>query len=721
MRIHHHFSIILCVAVVGAMGLVAAVGVLLGGVEAAAHEHGIAADQLEQVELLVAESAALMEAVDGLNARSTEESFAGIDRTIEHSLAQLAKLRHASLVFEPESVGRALDALQQSRKLAMDRSAGVPHPDELQRFRDSAATYARALADVETGAATAAREQARTLARQRRMIMLIIGAICFAYLAAIERVRHWTTRHLIDPLQKLADAARQAMSGGGASPRLEHGNTEELSTLAAMLTSFADRIKDNVRQRTAQVVRQKEHLETEVRVRRRAEEELRYAALRDKLTGLCNRDLLLDRLERCFERARRREAYDFAVLVIDIDQYKAVNEELGRFIGDQLLITVIERFKRCLRETDDRLDVECSCLARLGGEEFAVLLDGIKGRSDASTVGEHLTKALVEPLRLQGRDLEVTASIGLAFREDELETAHQMLRNADTARYFAKAGGAGRYSVFKPGMHEQVADQDEKGRTLRRGLENGEFRHVYQPIICLNSGRLVGFEALARWEDPDRGVISPVEFIPQAEDSGVIIDLGRWMLQQACEQLRRWRSEFAGTRFSVSVNVSRQQLVHPELVDDVRKILCSSCVGNGSLKLEITESVIMEDPDAVSEALRRLKALGVEIHMDDFGTGYSSLSYLHRLPIDVLKIDRSFMSTLNADHSYADVVHTVVALARTLHMGVTVEGVEAQEQVAQIKALGCDYAQGFYFSAPLSIESATKLIASDQHWLQDAA
>ncbi|MHC4210745.1 MAG: putative bifunctional diguanylate cyclase/phosphodiesterase [Planctomycetota bacterium] len=705
MRIHHHFSIILCVAVVGAMGLVVAVGVLLGGVEAAAHEHGVASDQLEQVEHLVAESTALMEAVDRLTARSTEESFAVVDRSIEQSMEHLAKLRHASLVFEPGSVGRALEALRESRKLALERGAGVPDPVELQRFPDSVAAYARTPIDVETGAATAAREQARALARQRRLIMLIIGAICFAYLAAIERVRHWTTRHLIHPIQR----------------RVEHGNTEELSTLATMLTSFGDTIKTNVRQRTAQVVRQKEHLETEVRVRRRAEEELRYGALRDKLTGLCNRDLILDRVDRCFERARRREGYDFALLVIDLDQYKEINDELGRFVGDQLLIASAERFKRCLREAEEPVGVEGSSLARLGGEEFAVLLDGVKGRSDATLVAERLSEALAEPLRLQGRDLEVSASVGIAFREDELDTAAQMLRNADAARYFAKAGGTGRYSVFKPGMHDQVAAQDEKGRKLRRALEHSEFRLAYQPIICLRTGCLVAFEALARWQDPQRGTISPVEFIPEAEESGVIIDLGRWVLQQACEQLRRWRSEFAEARFSVNVNVSRQQLVLPELVDDVRKILRSSGVGRGSLKLEITESVIMENPDAVTEALRRLRDLGVEIHMDDFGTGYSSLSYLHRLPIDVLKIDRAFMTNLSADNSYADVVHTVVALARTLRMRVTVEGVEAQEQVAQIKALDCDYAQGFYFSAPLSVESATKLVASDHHWLREAA
>ncbi|MHC5008516.1 MAG: EAL domain-containing protein, partial [Planctomycetota bacterium] len=253
--------------------------------------------------------------------------------------------------------------------------------------------------------------------------------------------------------------------------------------------------------------------------------------------------------------------------------------------------------------------------ARLGGEEFAVLLDGIKSRSDANLVAEHISETLSEPLRLQGRDLEVTVSIGIAFREDESESAAEMLRNADAARYFVKAGGAGRYTVFKRGKHDQVADHDEKGGKVRRGLDNGEFRLVYQPIVCLRTGGLAGFEALARWDDPMRGTISPVEFIPEAEESGVIIELGRWVLEQACEQLRQWQSEPAGQSVSVSVNVSRQQLVRPELVEDVRRILRTTGIGNGKLKLEITESVIMENPDAVTEALRRLKALGLEIHM----------------------------------------------------------------------------------------------------------
>jgi diguanylate cyclase (GGDEF)-like protein len=534
MRIHHHFSIILCVAVVGAMGLVAAVGALLGGVETAAHEYGRADDQLEQVGLLVEEGAALMESAEALTARSNAESFAVVDRAIEDSLVHLAKLRHASLAFDGVFVVQALEALQRSRELAANRSTGVQHPDELQRFRESAAAYLKALGKVQSEAAAAARVHARTLTGRRRAIMLIIGVICFAYLAVIERVRHWTTRHLIDPIQRLAEAAKEAMSGGGASPHLEHGNTEELGTLVTMLTTFADTINSNVHERTAQVERQKVDLEKEVRVRRRAEQELRYAALRDKLTGLCNRDLLLDRLDRCFERARRRDGYDFTVLVIDIDQYKEINDELGRFIGDQLLIALTERLKRGLRETEDRLGVECSSLARLGGEEFAVLLDGIKGRADVNMVAERLSKIVSRPLRLQGQKLEVSASIGIAFREDEFETGEQMLRNANAARYFAKAGGTGRHSVFKRGMHDQVTDHDEKGRQVRQALDNDEFRIDYQPIICLRTGRLYGVHPGRRGERRDHrpgavGAGAGVRAAPGMAPSvgGRAIDLGQ--------------------------------------------------------------------------------------------------------------------------------------------------------------------------------------------------
>ena len=716
-RIQHHLSIILFVAVVGAISLAAAVGVLMGGLEDAALVYGRAVDQHRQVEQLVAEGGALLETAAGITPRSGTESFGVADRVITQSTATLTDLRRADVLFDPQTLLNARLALDRCRDLANGRSVGVQHPDDLEVFRRSAAQYVSALAEVELSAVAAVSHQGRSVARRRRMIMLLIGAICFAYLALIERVRHWTTRHLIDPMQNLADTARQIMTGKTISPLLEAGHTEELTTLAGMLSSFAETLKTNVRTRTAQVVRQKELLETEVRVRRRAEQELRYSALRDRLTGLCSRDLLMDRIGQCFARARGRDGCRFALLVVDVDRFSEVNDSLGRLIGDQLVIAVADRFRSWLEELAKVIDVESASLARIGGDDFAVLLDGLTTRDDAGAVAERLEEALAEPFHLQGNTLNVSASVGIALAEDGAETAEELMRNADAAMHFAKAGGKGRLVVFRPGMSDEISARDDRAAALRRALDLGHFSVVYQPIVSLETGRICGFEALTRWDDPDRGPVSPVEFIPEAEETGVIVELGRWVLRQACRQLNSWQGELAdGRHLSIAVNVSQHQLAHPTFVKEIRQVLRETGIKAADLKLEITESVIMEKPDEVADVLGQLRALGTEIHMDDFGTGYSSLSYLHRLPIDVLKIDRAFMNSLSANTDYADVVHTVVALARTLRMRVTVEGVESEEQLVQVRALGCDFAQGFYFSEPVEPDEARAMLVAKRRW-----
>ena len=721
MRIHHHLSIILFVAIVGAIGLAVGVGLLLGGLERAAHRAGKAGDQLALVQGISAAAGRMLDDVHDLTTRSSEESFTDVDRALGDSRVQLVQLRNASLVFDKATVHRAFDALEHARKLAARRSTSVRDPDELALFRSAAAGYAAALKEVEQTASVAAGTEMRLAARQRRVIMLTIGVFCLIYLAIIERVRHWTTRRLIEPIRKLADAARNVMGNSGALPQPERGETEELTTLAQMVGSFTDAMQANVLERTAQVERQKEVLEREVRVRRRAVAELRYGALHDTLTGLCSRDLLIDRVERCIVRARRVDSHDFALLFATVDQYREINDDVGHVGGDQLLVAVAERFRQCLRKLGDTTQIIESTLARAGGDEFAVLLDGIGGRPDADLVATALQQSLEKPFQVQERKLQASASIGIAFNEPEVDTAEDLLRNADAAVCYARAVGNGKHCVFSKAMHHRSTARLEKATRLREALEDGQFDLTYQPIVSLSTGRLVGFEALARWNDPKRGAISPVEFIDEAEQTGVIVQLGRWVMETACRQLQAWRAELAeSASIAVSVNVSKLQLCHRGLVGAVRETLNATGLDARSLKLEITESVIVESTDSLLDVLRRLKSLGVEIHMDDFGTGYSSLSYLHRLPIDVLKIDRAFMSTLTEHHDYADVVHTVVALARTLDLKVTVEGVESEDQVARIKALDCDFAQGYYFSKPLSAESAGKLIASSPRWRRAA-
>jgi len=716
-RIQHHLSIILFVAVVGAIGLAAAVGLLMGGVEEAAHVYGRAVDQQRQVDLLVDAGQVLMEVAVEITPRSSVENFGVADRAIHQAMTGLADLRRDEVAFDPEVLDKALGAIKHCRELAEGRSTGVQHPDDLDRFRQAVAGYVTALTAVRISAADEARRLGRTLARRRSAILLVIGVICFAYLALMERVRQWTTRHLIDPMQTLADTARQIMRGETTLPQIEHGNTEELSTLAGMLAFFGDTIKSNVQTRTAQLVRQKQRLETEVRVRRRAEEELRFAALRDRLTGLCSRDIILDRIGQCLDRAQRRRDYEFAVLFINVDQLMAVNDSLGRVVGDQLAIAIAGRFQKWLGDLAGVVEVESISLGRIGGDDFAVLLDGLAARDDANIVCERVEEALTEPFVVQGNTLKVSASIGIALAEDGVESAEDLLRNADAAMHFAKAAGKGCFVVFRPGMNDAVSARQEQALRLRRGMELGHFTVVYQPIVSLKSGHICGFEALARWEDPELGSISPVEFIPQAEETGVIIDLGRWVLNRACRMLGEWQKAIPQEHpLSMSVNVSQHQLAYPKFVEELEQILRKAGISVTVLRLEITESVIMENPDAVTDVLERIRALGTEIHMDDFGTGYSSLSYLHRLPIDVLKIDRAFMSSLSTNHDYGDVVHTVVALARTLRMGVTVEGVETEEQLAQVRALDCDFAQGFHFSEPVAPDAARAMLVAKQRW-----
>ncbi len=721
MRIQHHLSIILSVAVAGAIGLAATVAVLLGGLERTALAVGTAAVQQQNVAVLVAEGRALKEATGAINPRMPEQGFAIVDRSIERSSVHLANLGRSTRAIGAPALDAAKEALRRTQQLAKDRSAGLPHPDDLDRLRAAAADYVRELHGLEQQVEGALRREARALDRRRRLIMLTMGVFGFAYLAVIERLRHWTARHLINPIQRLADAARDAVQGRAAEPAIANTRTEELRTLAGMLTSFADAVTSNVEQRTAQMVRQQEILEQEVRVRRRAEHELRFSALRDKLTGLCNRGLLMDRLERCAQRADRRTGYECALLRIDTDRFAEVTDQHGKVVADRVVIAVANRLRDGLKEALAGADVECWTLARLGGDKFAVLLDGLKDRAQASLVAERLQEVLKRPLRVQDREVRVSASTGIAFR-DANDTADDILRNAEAAMHYAMAAGEGTSTVFRRDMHELETDRQQRVATLLKAIENNEFAVVYQPIVSLRTGQLSGFEALCRWSQPGRGPVSPVEFIADAEESGAIVILGRWVLDKACEQLGAWRAGHPkGPPVSMSVNVSRQQLAHPDFVDEVRNALRSTGIEPSSLKLEITESVIMDNPDAVAEVLRSLKMLGVEIHMDDFGTGYSSLSYLHRLPIDVLKIDRTFMTTLSANNEYAEVIQTVVALARTLRMGVTVEGVEEQEQVDQITALDCDYAQGFFFSRPLDPAAAGALVRSRRVWLSAAA
>ena len=433
----------------------------------------------------------------------------------------------------------------------------------------------------------------------------------------------------------------------------------------------------------------------------------------DPLTGLPNRLLFLDRLDRLIKRARRHTASSFAVLFLDLDAFKMVNDSMGHLVGDQLLLGVAKRLESSLRATDTiaRMDAETFTLARIGGDEFTVLLDELKDPADAECAAERIMKGLAEPFLLGGKEVFTSASVGIALGNSTYERPEEILRDADTAMYRAKTLGKARFVVFNTDMRASVLARLELETDLRRALDRKEFRNFYQPIINLENGEITGFEALLRWQHPTRGLLAPKEFIPVAEETGLIRELGWWNLHQACIDISDWNAHLRIDRpLAISVNLSIKQFMQPNLVGKIRGLLEELNVPPEILKLEITESTVMEDPAAAVEMLQEMKALGIRLAIDDFGTGYSSLSYLHRFPLDTLKIDRSFISGSDGTVNGMEIARTILPLARNLSLDVVAEGVETAEQVAELKSLKCQYAQGFYFSEPVNRQDAESLL-----------
>jgi diguanylate cyclase (GGDEF)-like protein/PAS domain S-box-containing protein len=445
----------------------------------------------------------------------------------------------------------------------------------------------------------------------------------------------------------------------------------------------------------------------DVSERKAFEEQLSHQAFHDAVTGLANRALFKDRVEHALER-QTRASVPVSVLFMDLDDFKTINDSLGHAAGDRLLGEVGDRLKSSLRQADTA--------ARLGGDEFAILLEDGGDGVDAAEVAVRILAALEGPFHLEGKEVFVRASIGIASADTSSvgpEGAEELLRNADVAMYMAKEAGKGRYQVFEPAMHDTALRRLELKADLQRAVDNEEFVLHYQPVIELETGRIEGLEALVRWEHPSRGTVAPLDFIPLAEETGLIVPIGRWVLREACLQARRLQERFPQTpALHMAVNLSARQLQRPEIVAEIAEILMETGLLPESLVVEITESVMMQDMDLSIQRLAELKELGVKLAVDDFGTGYSSLNYIRRFPVDILKVDKSFVDGVNEGGEESALTAAIIELAGILRLRPVAEGIERADQLEKLLALRCDLGQGFYFAKPLPLEGVDELLTA---------
>jgi diguanylate cyclase (GGDEF)-like protein/PAS domain S-box-containing protein len=443
--------------------------------------------------------------------------------------------------------------------------------------------------------------------------------------------------------------------------------------------------------------------------RKRAEASLHHAAFYDGLTGLPNRALFTDHLALALNRTQQHRDHLFAVLFLDLDRFKYINDSLGHVVGDQLLTAVASRLQNCIRAEDTA--------SRFGGDEFAVLINGVKNSSEVLDITERILRSVEAPYRISGSEVFTSASIGVSLSTIDYITTEEILRDADTAMYRAKEQGKGRYEVFDKIMHAHAMSRLQLETELRQAWERGEFEVYYQPIVQLENRRLSGFEALLRWRHPERGIIPPTDFVHIAEDTELIVPVGNWAMREACRQASEWQSIFpSDTPLTMSVNLSGKQFKQPDLVAQIKQILYQTGLDPRTLRLEITESMVIDDSEIATAMLRQLRSIDVQLSIDDFGTGYSSLSYLHRFPVNILKIDKSFVGRMSMDEESLGIVETIITLAQKLRMDVIAEGIETDEQMEKLKALHCNYGQGYLFSSALPAEAAAALLASQ--WQQ---
>ncbi|HEY3080240.1 MAG TPA: EAL domain-containing protein [Chloroflexota bacterium] len=507
---------------------------------------------------------------------------------------------------------------------------------------------------------------------------------------------------MLPPDQTLGRSIGEVMPAAFADPILKH-IARALDSRAMQTFAYHDGVRDLEARIVVSGADEVLAIVRDDTERKDLERQLAHQAFHDALTDLPNRTLFTDRLGHALVRAARRKN-SVAVFFLDLDRFKVVNDSLGHDVGDQLLAAVGRLLRGCVRRGDT--------VARLGGDEFTILLEDVTAMADVTHVAERIMAAMQAPFRLADHEICVSASIGIALSGVHMDAPEDLLRGADAALYRSKSRGKARYEVFDASMQARALERLELENDLRRGIERGDLRVHYQPIVDLGTGRITAVEALVRWQHPTRGFIPPADFIPLAEESSLILPLSRWVLSAACRQAATWHRRYPDApAIAVAVNLSVRQFQHPALVDEVATVLRETGLDPRCLSLEITESMMMEAAEATNAILRGLKQLGVKLAIDDFGTGYSSLGYLKRFPVDVLKIDRTFVAGLGRDPEDTAIVHAVIRLAHTLGLEVTAEGIETAEQAENLRATGCELGQGYHFARPLPAEAVEDFFA----------
>ena len=504
-----------------------------------------------------------------------------------------------------------------------------------------------------------------------KLFAAVVGAFGIVYL---------TFRHFVEDVKKTVEKAKQA----------ERERAEQAEEHVHELEHYV------------------EELERSGAALQESHENFRHAAYHDALTGLPNRNFFIDSLKELLQKSRENSESNFAVLFLDLNRFKTINDSLGHSMGDRLIKNVAKRLSSMVREED--------MVARFSGDKFGVILSDLLSKEEATSFADRLAKRLAEPYTLDGRQVFTSAKIGIAYGNSKYPEAEDILRDADIAMYYSKDNEEN-YVIFDQKMHIRAVTRLQLETDLRFAIERNEFELYYQPIVGLDSASLVGFEALVRWNHPQRGLVPPDEFIPISESTGLIIPMTVQILRSACGQIVDWqRSAQGGRPLSIAVNLSGKHFGHPALVEQIQTVISETGIDPSHLKLEITESAVMENAETAILMLQQIKETGVQISIDDFGTGYSSLSYLHRFPIDLLKVDRSFVSAMEENTENGEIVRTVIALAKALNLKVVAEGIESVHQFHQLRILGCEYGQGYLFSKPLPVADIERLLADNNRW-----